>query len=66
MKESNWVNHLREAFAAVAAGGQIVPLGDNGEVRQSLAARLAEMRLNARLAGLPSMRPPMHQDGEEY
>ena len=52
MTKSNWVEHLREAFTAVAAGGQFVPLGDNREARHSLAVRLAELRLNARLGGV--------------
>ena len=68
MNERNWANHLREAFTAVAAAGQFVPLGDNGEARHALAVRLAEMRLNARLvgvAGLPPMRRPARHDGED-
>lgn len=53
MKTGNWLKHLREAFAAVAAGGQFVPLGDNGAARHSLAVELAELRMNARLGRGP-------------
>ena len=49
MKNGNWMNVLRETFAAFAAGGRFVPLGDNSAARHSLAVELAELRLNARL-----------------
>ena len=59
MTTRSWVNHLREAFAGVAAGGQFVPLGDNGEARHSLAVHVAELRLNARLGGVGSRLRPI-------
>jgi len=47
MRERSWIDHLRESFAAIAAGAQAVPMGDNGELHHSLAVRLAQMRADA-------------------
>jgi hypothetical protein len=49
MHTGNWLNQLRETFAAVAAGARFVPMGDNGELQRSLASKLAEIRTNAAL-----------------
>ena len=49
MPTMNWMNQLRENFAAVAAGAQIVPMGDNGDIHRSLASKLTEIRTNAAL-----------------
>ena len=49
MTTTNWLNQLRESFAAVAAGGQVVPMGDNGALHRSLASKIAELRVNAAL-----------------
>jgi hypothetical protein len=49
MQTGNWLNHVKESFAAIAAGGRIVPMGDNGELQRSLASKLAELRTNAAL-----------------
>jgi hypothetical protein len=53
MKDRNWLHHLRESLAAAAVGGQIVPMGDNRDLRHSLAVRLAEMRREAAQAQGP-------------
>jgi hypothetical protein len=44
MRSRDWLNHLRAGFAAVAAGGRVIPMGDNSAVHRSLAVRLAELR----------------------
>ena len=49
MTTMNWLNQLRENLAVVAAAGQFVPMGDNGELHRSLASKLAELRTNAAL-----------------
>jgi hypothetical protein len=46
MNTRRWLEHLRESFAAVAAGGRVIPLGDNGELYRSLALQIAGIRAN--------------------
>jgi hypothetical protein len=53
-------HHLRESFAALAAGARTVPFWDNGSVHRSLALRLTEIRANPRgcaAGGTRSRRP---------
>jgi hypothetical protein len=57
MHATRWVNHLRESFAALAAGSRIVPFWDNGAVHRSLALRLTEIRSDPRGCASGETRP---------
>lgn len=57
MNRTDWIEHLRESAAALAAGARMVPLGDNGGAQRSLAVRLAQMRADAVLGRRGPRRP---------